>query len=168
VHTDGLATTKTAAGMRADRPLSPEVATAIQAGVDHVYDAFIRHVAEGRHLRPQAVRAVAAGRVWTGRDALARKLVDHLGELPEAIAAAAKRAKLGTTYAVQRIRPKRTLRERLLEAMLGKARAWAAHVWPEQAMINRLTARTLAHLPPLATDSSGAPAILAWSDASMP
>ncbi len=164
VHTDGLATTKTAAGTRADRPLSPEVAAALQARVDHVYDAFIRHVAEGRHLRAEAVRAVAAGRVWTGRDALARKLVDHLGELPDAIAAAAKRANLGANYAVQRIRPKRTLRDRLLEAMLGKARTLAARIWPEQALLQRLTARTLAHLPPLTVVASNAPAILAWSN----
>ncbi|RME58133.1 hypothetical protein D6779_07130, partial [Candidatus Parcubacteria bacterium] len=74
------------------------------------------------------------------------------------------RAKLGATYAVQRIRPKRTLRERLLEAMLGKAHTWMTRIWPEQAMINRLTARTLGALPPL---RPGTPGILAWSDAHM-
>ena len=174
VHTDGLATTRTAAGSRADRPLSPAVARAIQAGVNHVYARFIHHVAEGRRLAPKAVRAVAAGRVWTGRDALARKLVDHLGGLEDAIAAAAKRAHLGKRYAVQRIQPRRTLQERILEALMGKARALMAQAWPASSLtqsIARPTAlqpamlKLIKAIPPLPRLNPDSPGILAWSDA---
>jgi len=166
VTTDGLATTRTAAGARLDRPLSPAVAQAVQAGVDHVYQQFIAHVAEGRRLPAEAVRKVAAGRVWTGRDALARKLVDHLGGLEEAIAAAARRAHLGQRYAVQRIQPRRTLRERILEAMMGKARAWVARAQSSPAGIPAWLARALTggRIPPLLLRNGATPVVLAWSD----
>ncbi|MEO8601112.1 MAG: signal peptide peptidase SppA [bacterium] len=55
------------------------------------YRDFVDKVAAARGLSPEAAEAAAQGRVWTGRQALARGLVDQLGGLEEAFDAA-KRA----------------------------------------------------------------------------
>jgi protease-4 len=56
--------------------------------IDEVYGLFLDHVASGRKLERAAVEAVAQGRIWSGEDALARGLVDELGGLDAALAAA--------------------------------------------------------------------------------
>lgn len=64
------------------------------------YDRFLGVVAEGRKKEVGAVHDVAQGRVWTGRQALERGLVDELGGLDEALRKAAELAELeeyGTT-----------------------------------------------------------------------
>ena len=43
------------------------------------YDGFKDRVASGRELRPDALEALAGGRVWTGAEALERGLVDENG-----------------------------------------------------------------------------------------
>jgi len=131
IHTDGLGTTQIAGGMRTDRPLSPKLAKVIQMSVDHVYSDFLSHVARGRRMNINKVRALAEGRVWTGADALKLGLVDKLGDLDEAIAAAAKRANLGANYQVKRVRPKPGMRELILEKLMGEATSIMAGIFPE-------------------------------------
>lgn len=62
--------------------------------VEYVYKTFKGHVSEARKLAPEAVEAVAEGRVWTGAQALERGLVDQLGTLDNAVREAQKRAQL--------------------------------------------------------------------------
>jgi protease IV len=64
------------------------------------YDAFVRHVAQGRGLSEAAVRDIAEGRVWMGEDALARGLCDQLGSLGDAIALVRDRAGIGNDQEV--------------------------------------------------------------------
>ena len=71
------------------RPLRPEDRAVFQTLVDDVYQQFVDAVAQGRHLEPAEVRQYADGRVYTGRQAKAFKLVDDLGTLQDAIAYAA-------------------------------------------------------------------------------
>ena len=66
----------------------------IQSSVEKVYDTFTKRVAEGRGISQAEVDSVGQGRVWTGADALNIKLVDEIGGLNDAIAYAAKKAKL--------------------------------------------------------------------------
>ena len=65
---------------------------AMQAQVDDIYERFLEVVAEGRAMSRDEVHAVAQGRVWTGRQALVRGLVDELGGLRRAVALAQERA----------------------------------------------------------------------------
>lgn len=65
---------------------------AMQAQVDDVYERFLQVVAEGRAMSRDEAHAVAQGRVWTGRQALVRGLVDELGGLRRAVALARERA----------------------------------------------------------------------------
>lgn len=76
------------------RAATPTESVYIQKSVEKVYDVFITKVAEGRKITKDEVDSIGQGRVWSGTDALRIKLVDELGGLPEAIAYAAKQAKL--------------------------------------------------------------------------
>ncbi|WP_224249404.1 signal peptide peptidase SppA [Hyalangium gracile] len=76
------------------RTWTPEEQTAVQAWVDATYDDFITYVSQERKLDKAQVDAVARGRVWSGKDAHARRLVDKLGGLMDAVDAARTRAKV--------------------------------------------------------------------------
>ena len=45
-----------------------------------MYDQFVGMVAAGRHMEPDAVRALADGRAYTGRQALKLGLIDAIGD----------------------------------------------------------------------------------------
>jgi protease-4 len=72
----------------------------LQASVEHAYATFVGHVARARDRRPEEIESLAQGRVWTGADARAAGIVDELGDLDEAIAAAAGLAGLEEGYGV--------------------------------------------------------------------
>ena len=59
---------------------------------DDFYKGFVAKVAESRKKTAEEIDAVAQGRVWTGAQARERGLVDRLGGLDVAIAAAKERA----------------------------------------------------------------------------
>ncbi len=61
-----------------------------QGIIDEAYGEFVHIVAEGRKMSEEQVRAVADGRVCTGKQAKAMGLVDNLGYLPEVIDRAAE------------------------------------------------------------------------------
>ena len=61
------------------------------------YDLFVARVVEGRKSTREKIDAVAQGRVWTGRQARERGLVDELGGLDRAIQLAKEHAKLDVT-----------------------------------------------------------------------
>ena len=72
---------------------------ALQKHVNHGYTLFLKRVADGRTAAGHKMTAadvdkIGQGRVWTGRKALEIGLVDQLGNLNEAVAYAAKLAKV--------------------------------------------------------------------------
>lgn len=71
------------------RPFDTKELAYMQASVEDIYERFVNLVAAGRGLEPDAVDAIAQGRVWTGADALNIGLVDELGTLQDAIVYAA-------------------------------------------------------------------------------
>ena len=74
------------------RVMTPEERRILQALLDDVYGQFVAAVAKGRGLDEGAVRAFADGRIYSGRQAHALKMVDELGGFEEAVEAAAKLA----------------------------------------------------------------------------
>ena len=66
----------------------------MQASVDSVYHTFKSRVAQGRKKSIDYIDSIAQGRVWIGTDAVKVGLVDKIGNLNEAIATAARIAKL--------------------------------------------------------------------------
>ncbi len=57
----------------------------LQDVIDDVQSQFVRAVATGRNLQEADVRAIADGRIFTGQQALALKLVDKMGDLADSI-----------------------------------------------------------------------------------
>ena len=96
VTEDGVKTAKYADFGNVFRPMTDEERALMQAYIERGYDTFLSRVAEGRKLEKSQVDLVAQGRVWTGKQALARHLVDELGGLDEAIAKAAELANINT------------------------------------------------------------------------
>jgi protease IV len=67
------------------RDMTPQEQKLLQNVIDDVHDQFIKAVAEGRGLPEADVRTIADGRIFTGQQALALRLVDQLGDLAESI-----------------------------------------------------------------------------------
>ena len=63
-----------------------------QGLIDDMYVQFVEAVASGRKLDLQEVRSLADGRVFTGRDAKSRKLIDEIGNFQDAVDLTAKLA----------------------------------------------------------------------------
>ncbi|MBR9727210.1 signal peptide peptidase SppA [Shewanella intestini] len=93
VNSDGVATSEWA-GLTATRPLSDNVKQVIQRHIEKGYLNFISLVAKERNMTIDQVDAIAQGRVWTGKRALALGLVDELGDIDQAVAKAASLAKV--------------------------------------------------------------------------
>ena len=77
------------------RDLNDTERKTLQTWVDSFYDQFVERVSQARGLSKAQVDAVARGRVWTGAQAQARQLVDHLGGFDDAIWSAKKWANIG-------------------------------------------------------------------------
>ena|SRR6202142_3650743 len=67
------------------RDMSEPEKKILQDVIDDVHSQFIKAVAEGRNMQEADVRAIADGRIFTGRQALDLKLVDQLGDLADSI-----------------------------------------------------------------------------------
>jgi protease-4 len=129
IQTDGVGTTELAGSLRLDRPLNPKIASGLQSAVDHSYRWFVDGVAEGRGLTPQQVAPYAEGRVFAASTARAAGLVDELGSLKDAVAAAAARAGL-SDYAIRHVGPALSPRDLLLQRLAGlQASAWLPVAW---------------------------------------
>jgi protease-4 len=76
------------------RPFDAAERALVARRVEDVYQRFVGHVAAGRELPRERVHELAQGRVWLGEDALAVGLVDELGGLDAAVAAARSAAGL--------------------------------------------------------------------------
>ncbi len=91
---DGVTTGKYADLGDISRPLSPDERAILQNQVNRGYDEFTKAVATGRHKTQKYIDSIGQGRVWTGAQAVKIGLVDRLGNINDAIASAAKMAKL--------------------------------------------------------------------------
>ncbi|HTD30460.1 MAG TPA: signal peptide peptidase SppA [Steroidobacteraceae bacterium] len=140
VSTDGVGTTALSGQLRIDRPLSEGARAVLQAVTTHGYDEFVARVAAGRKKTPAEVDAIAQGRVWAGVDAKRNGLVDQLGSFNEAVAAAARRAKL-TSYSTKFIEPKLTWAEALVMNLKSRLIRSFVHASPDQAALARLAQR---------------------------
>lgn len=125
VYTDGVGTTELAGSLRVDRPLNPEVVDAINSGVAFAYRKFLQVVAEGRDLPQARVEELAQGRVWSAGDALEGGLVDKLGSLDEAVAAAASLAGI-TDYDVEYVELPLSPRDQILKQLANRSAHFTA------------------------------------------
>ena len=81
-------------------PMTSEFRAVTTEGVEQVYTTFLDRVSAGRNMNFSAVDSIAQGRVWSGVDAKNIGLVDELGNIEDAIAAAAELAEI-TDYKIR-------------------------------------------------------------------
>ncbi len=94
IHRETLKRGQRAALYSDPRRLSESDLEAIKALVDGTYSEFKQRVVSGRGIEADKLEGIAGGRIWLGRQALERSLVDELGDLEYAVAKAVKLAEL--------------------------------------------------------------------------
>lgn len=67
------------------RPLKEEQLQQLQGLVDRIYDRFLTRVTEARDMSREELTELAGGRIWSGAQAQAKGLVDHVGGLDTAL-----------------------------------------------------------------------------------
>jgi len=125
IRVDGVSTAPLA-GVRPDRELPPEVGEVIQQMIEQGYREFLQRVADSRGMTTEEVDRVAQGRVWSGMDAFDLGLVDQLGNLQDAIAAAAELAGLSEGYEVSYIEKELAFKDKVLRDLMASAAASTA------------------------------------------
>jgi protease-4 len=123
IHVDGLGTTALSGQSDPLQGIGDDIGRYVQSSIEYTYEQFVTQIALHRNRDPADIYAAAEGRVWIGGDALERGLVDRLGNLEDAIGAAADLAGLADgRYSVERLEPNLGLAARLA---LGVVRAAA-------------------------------------------
>lgn len=124
-------------------PLDEENLGRLRGEAEAFYADFVDKVASGRGLTPTAVESVAEGRVWTGRQALGRGLVDALGGIEQALDEVKRRLGVPLSSPVALVR--RSGRAALWRAVVARfvprppfadvsGAAWLADVAPLDAL----------------------------------
>lgn len=119
LHFDVVKTNESADFGAMGRPFNEAEAAAMQTYVNRGYKQFISRVADGRKMTLEQVDKIGQGRVWTGNQALGIKLVDRLGSLQDAVAEAAKRAKV-KDYAVGSYPAKESWFDQMMKSTVEK------------------------------------------------
>jgi protease-4 len=104
------------------RKMKPSEKAIIQREIERIYETFITHVSEGRKMPKVKVDDIGQGRVWSGENALANGLIDKFGGLNDAIAAAAKRAKI-EKYRVTELPRQKDFFEQILNDLAKSTKA---------------------------------------------
>ena len=94
INVQHVETHKNALGYSVFKSPEGDFRASIKEGIEYVYETFKQRVADGRGLSLEAVEDIAQGRVWTGKQALENGLVDGLGGMDQALAAAARLAEI--------------------------------------------------------------------------
>lgn len=145
ITTDSVSLGSNAGMFSATAAFSGAGKSRLETLLDLIYRGFKERVAQGRHMTPDQVEAVAKGRVWTGEEAKARGLVDALGGYRTALRLAKQAAGLAPSAPVTlAVYPKRkSLFETLITRLRGEDNGAAA------AGNAAVFARALPALPPL-------------------
>jgi protease IV len=148
VNADGIKTTPLSGEPDVLGGFSPEFNRVAQSAIENGYRDFIIRVATARKKTPEQVDAIAQGRVWAGGTARQIGLVDRFGGMSEALAEAAKRARLKSDgwHAVY-IEPQPSFAGTLIGGLMPKhANAsapmdiFAQAAWQQQMFVARVAA----------------------------
>jgi protease-4 len=118
VNAEQVGTNKNSVDYSLFEPMNDSFRDVVQEGIEDTYNTFLQRVAEGRKMSLAQVDSLAQGRVWSGVDAQANGLVDELGNLDDAIAAAADMAGLGN-YSIRKYPKYKSNFERFMDDLGG-------------------------------------------------
>jgi len=103
------------------RAMSDQEKAMLQSVIENTHDQFVRAVAEGRKLPEDKVREIADGRIFSGEQALANRLIDRLGTLQDALAEAGRLGGIsGEPGVIKPPKKKSFLLDMLVEESAGK------------------------------------------------
>ncbi|MEZ4810486.1 MAG: signal peptide peptidase SppA [Allomuricauda sp.] len=114
INAEQVGTNKNSVDYSLFEPMSDTFRTTVQEGVEDTYQTFLERVAAGRNMTVAQVDSLAQGRVWSGLDAKNNGLVDELGSLDDAIAAAAEMVGL-ESYGIRKYPKYKSDFERFME-----------------------------------------------------
>ena len=154
ISTDGVGTTQWAGQLRPDRAMSDDAKALFQAVIEEGYRDFVSRVAHYRGMSEPEVDEIAQGQVWSGETAVEIGLVDGLGDLDEAVAAAASLAGLEPDgYGLRYFEKELTPTEQLALQFLGSVRRTGIDVgglFAPRSTLEQLAARLADVVSPLA------------------
>lgn len=188
---DGVKTTPMSGEPDLYRGTSPMFDAMMQGSINDIYRRFTGLVAQSRKLPIERVREIAEGRVWAGSTARQIGLVDRFGSVDDAVAEAARLARIDPgsvrpLYIEKPLSPWRQMIRSLVEpdqqdsdaarasgpwgAVAGRpdrillhALAEAQHILTGPAIQVRCLECTASEPPPRPGDISAARALLAWA-----
>ena len=117
IYIDGVGTTTQAGAYGLGMELPDSIQRAFQLNVEKGYERFLEIVSVARNMTTEEVDALGQGRVWSANAALEQGLVDNLGDLENAIEAAAKLAGI-EQYRTQQITQPLSPTEILMQSVL--------------------------------------------------
>jgi protease-4 len=120
-----------------ERPYSDEQRAMVRREVERIYGLFVDVVSKARKMTADEVQPIAAGRVWTGRQALERKLVDELGGLATG---ARKARELAGLAASAPLREPRAPRRTIPPLAAAAAGGWLRYALEGVSMLSRAPA----------------------------
>jgi protease IV len=98
------------------RDLTPAEQAYMQSLIDNMFGQFIQAVADGRGMKFDDVKAIANGKVWTGKEALSMKLIDDVGDFQAVVKDTAK--SVGISGEPTLVHPEKD-RKTLLDLLMG-------------------------------------------------
>ena len=120
-----------------DKRFTDDERKIVKGEIDHIYSAFLDLVGESRKMSREQVDPIAAGRVWTGSQALERKLVDELGGVDAAVRKARSLAGLKESAPAREVWGPRRM---IPPTTLAGAAGFVAFVLDGIALLNRAPA----------------------------
>ena len=132
INAEQVGTNKNSVDYSLFEPMTDTFRAQIKEGIEHTYETFLKRVADGRGMTTEQVDEIAQGRVWSGVDALELGLVDEIGNLDNAIEAAAKMVDL-ETYGIRQYPKYKSDFERLMEDF-GGAKAKVGEVFIKEEL----------------------------------
>ncbi|MDF4221328.1 signal peptide peptidase SppA [Maribacter sp. M208] len=118
INAEQVGTNKNAVEYSLFEPMQESFKNQVQESIEETYRTFLQRVSEGRNMTMAQVDSVAQGRVWSGTEALQVGLVDELGNLDDAIDAAAEMAEL-SSYGIKKFPKYKSGFERFMEDLEG-------------------------------------------------
>jgi protease IV len=119
-----------------ERPYSDVERDIVRREIDHIYRSFLEVVAKARKMSVEQLRTNADGKVWTGRQALERGLVDEMGGLDAGVRKARSLAGLPERAPLREVRGPR----RYVPPLPEPATAWFGYVLEGLTLLNRAPA----------------------------
>ncbi|APG63802.1 signal peptide peptidase SppA [Sphingorhabdus lutea] len=147
VNSDGVTTTPLSGQPDVMGGINEEFDRVAQSVIEKGYGDFLQRVATSRKMSVAQVDSIAQGRIWAGGTARQLKLVDQYGNLDNALAEAAKRAKISGDFYARYYEPPMDEFAALFAGLAGQAKAkpqMSGDLFGQVSLRQQMTYRQLA------------------------